>query len=197
MDFTLALASRFELVKHLLRGMQPRNLATGAMAFPANSATVAAYLVDMIPTLKYVPALFIGAGFKRHARESKKLTVKIVELPFQAAKRLFVDGAAPPSYVHDKLGEIDENQDQEHQEKVIQDTAGIMYVGGFDTTTAALGTFILAMLANPDVQKRAQEETDAVVREGYLPSFDDEESLPYVSAIVKEILRWKPVGPIG
>jgi hypothetical protein len=102
----------------------------------------------MIPTLKYVPALFIGAGFKRHARESKKLTVKIVELPFQAAKRLFVsplprvqevakgiqvDGAAPPSYVHDKLGEIDENQDQEHQEKVIQDTAGIMYVGGFDT----------------------------------------------------------------
>jgi cytochrome P450 len=53
------------------------------------------------------------------------------------------------------------------------------------------------MLANPDVQKRAQEEIDAVVREGYLPSFDDEESLPYVSAIVKEILRWKPVGPIG
>jgi cytochrome P450 len=28
-------------------------------------------------------------------------------------------------------------------------------------------------------------------------SFDDEESLPYVSAIVNEVLRWKPVTPIG
>ncbi|KAJ7251340.1 cytochrome P450 [Mycena rebaudengoi] len=155
------------------------------------------YLVDMIPILKYVPAWFIGAGFKRHARESKKLTVKMVQLPFQTTKRLIADGTAPPSYVSDKLQEIDENQDREHQEKVIQDTAGLMYAGGFDTTSAALGTFILAMLANPDVQKRAQEEIDAVVHEGHLPSFDDEESLPYVSAIVKEVLRWKPVTPIG
>ncbi|KAJ7230946.1 cytochrome P450 [Mycena rebaudengoi] len=155
------------------------------------------YLVDMIPILKYVPAWFIGAGFKRHARESRNLTVKMVQLPFKAAKRLVADGTAPHSYVSDKLQEIDMNQDQEHQEKVIQDTAGIMYVGGFDTTSAALGTFILAMLANPDIQKKAQEEIDTVVREGHLPSFDDEESLPYVSAIVKEVLRWKPVAPIG
>ncbi|KAJ7251350.1 cytochrome P450, partial [Mycena rebaudengoi] len=65
-------------------------------------------------------------------------------------------------------------------------------------TSAALGTFILVMLANPDAQKRAQEEIDAVVHEGHLPSFDDEESLPYVSAPVKEVLRWKPSAtPIG
>ncbi|KAJ7242999.1 cytochrome P450, partial [Mycena rebaudengoi] len=155
------------------------------------------YLVDMIPILKYVPAWFIGAGFKRQAREWKKLTDKMVQLPFQAAQRLVTNGTAPPSYVSDKLQDIDENQDREHQEKAIQDTAGIMYVGGFDTTSAALGTFILAMLANPDAQKRAQEEIDAVVHQGHLPSFDDEESLPYVSAIVKEVLRWKPVTPIG
>jgi hypothetical protein len=35
--------------------------------------------------------------------------------------------------VSDKLQEIDENQDREHQEKVIQDTAGAMYLAGFDT----------------------------------------------------------------
>jgi hypothetical protein len=40
--------------------------------------------------LKHVPAWFIGAGFKRHAREMKKLTVKMVQLPFQVAKRLVV-----------------------------------------------------------------------------------------------------------
>ncbi|KAJ7251305.1 cytochrome P450 [Mycena rebaudengoi] len=163
----------------------------------AQAAIPGRYLVDMIPILKYVPAWFIGAGFKRQAREWKRLTDKMVQLPFQAAKRMVTNGTAPPSYVSDKLQDIDENQDQEHQEKVIQDTAGIMYAAAFDTTSAALGTFILAMLANPDVQKRAQEEIDAVVSEGHLPSFDDEESLPYVSAIVKEVLRWKPVTPIG
>ncbi|KAJ7252570.1 cytochrome P450 [Mycena rebaudengoi] len=163
----------------------------------AQAAMPGRYLVDMIPILKYVPAWFIGAGFKRQAREWKRLTDKMVQLPFQAAKRMVTNGTAPPSYVSDKLQDIDENQDQEHQEKVIQDTAGIMYAAAFDTTSAALGTFILAMLANPDVQKRAQEEIDAVVSEGHLPSFDDEESLPYVSAIVKEVLRWKPVTPIG
>ncbi|KAJ7290001.1 cytochrome P450 [Mycena rebaudengoi] len=136
-------------------------------------------------------------GFKRHARESKKFTVRMVQLPFQAAKRLVTNGTAPPSYVSHKLQDIDENQDQEHREKVIQDTVGIMYMGGSDTTTAGLGTFILAMLANPDAQKRAQEEIDAVVHEGHLPSFGDEESLPYVSAIVKEVLRWKPIAPIA
>ncbi|KAJ7251438.1 cytochrome P450 [Mycena rebaudengoi] len=144
----------------------------------AQAAVPGRYLVDMIPILKHVPAWFIGAGFKRQAREWKKLTDKMVQLPFQAAKRLVADGTAPHSYVSDKLQEIDENQHREHQEKVIQDTAGMMYAAGFDTTRAALGTFILAMLANPDVQKRAQEEIDAVVHEGHLPSFDDEESLP-------------------
>ncbi|KAJ7252466.1 cytochrome P450 [Mycena rebaudengoi] len=162
----------------------------------AQAAVPGRYLVDVIPILKHVPAWFIGAGFKRQAREWKKLTDKMVQLPFQAAKRLVADGTAPHSYVSDKLQEIDENQHREHQEKVIQDTAGMMYAAGFDTTRAALGTFILAMLANPDVQKRAQEEIDTVVHEGHLPSFDDEESLPYVSALVKEVLRWKPAIPI-
>ncbi|KAJ7251374.1 cytochrome P450 [Mycena rebaudengoi] len=204
-----------EVMKHIkhMNGALIMSIAYGIDTLPSNDpymetaeATIDAlaqtavpgrYLVDVIPVLKYVPAWFIGAGFKRQAREWKKLTDKMVQLPFQAAKRLVTNGTAPPSYVSDKLQDIDENQDQEHQEKVIQDTAGSMYAAGFDTTGAALGTFILAMLANPEVQKRAQEEIDAVVREGHLPSFDDEEALPYVSAIVKEVLRWKPVAPIG
>ncbi|KAJ7251389.1 cytochrome P450 [Mycena rebaudengoi] len=204
-----------EIMNHIkhMNGALIMSIAYGIDALPSNDPYMATaeaalhaitqaavpgrYLVDVIPILKYVPAWFIGAGFKRHAHETKKLIVKMVQLPFQAAKRLVADGTASPSYVSDKLQEIDENQDLEHQEKVIQDTAGSMYAAGFDTTSAALGTFILAMLANPEVQKRAQEEIDTVVHKGHLPSFDDEESLPYVSAVVKEVLRWKPVGPIG
>jgi cytochrome P450 len=56
---------------------------------------------------------------------------------------------------------------------------------------------VLAMLLNPDVQKKAQEQIDAVVSPGHLPECQDEEALPYVSAILKESFRWRPALPCG
>jgi cytochrome P450 len=72
-----------------------------------------------------------------------------------------------------------------------------MYIGGADTTVSALGTFVLAMLANPTAQQKAQAEIDELTGGRYLPTFEDEVSLPYVSALVKEVMRWENVAPIG
>jgi cytochrome P450 len=55
----------------------------------------------------------------------------------------------------------------------------------------------LAMLAYPETQARAQAEIDAVVGRARLPTFADFPHLPYIRAMVKEILRWRPVGPLG
>lgn len=49
----------------------------------------------------------------------------------------------------------------------------------------------------PNVMKRAQAEIDDVVGRDRLPTFADRENLPYIRAIVKEVLRWRPVGPLG
>ncbi|KAJ7867908.1 hypothetical protein B0H14DRAFT_3441547 [Mycena olivaceomarginata] len=62
---------------------------------------------------------------------------------------------------------------------------------GAYTTVSALGTFILAMLAYPEVQKTAQAEIDSLTGGKYLPSFEGEVSLPYISALVKEVMRWE------
>jgi len=53
------------------------------------------------------------------------------------------------------------------------------------------------MVLYPEAQKRAQKEIDSVVGTGRLPDFDDESSLPFVSALVSEVLRWHPVAPIA
>ena len=53
------------------------------------------------------------------------------------------------------------------------------------------------MVLNPDVMKKAQEELDRVVGKEDLPDFSDEGSLPYIDAVVRELLRWNPPGPIG
>ena len=57
--------------------------------------------------------------------------------------------------------------------------------------------FTLAMVKNPRIWKRAQAEIDAMVGTDRLPEYDDRPSLPYVDAIIRETLRWKPVTPMG
>jgi hypothetical protein len=57
--------------------------------------------------------------------------------------------------------------------------------------------FILAMVLNPHIARRAQEEIDSVVGRDRLPDFDDRTSLPYVEAIMRETMRWEPLVPLG
>lgn len=56
-------------------------------------------------------------------------------------------------------------------------------------TVSALGSFFLAMILYPEAQRKAQEELDRVVGRDRLPEFSDEESLPYITAMMKEVLR--------
>ncbi len=60
-----------------------------------------------------------------------------------------------------------------------------------------MAAFFLVMALYPEVQKRAQAELDAVVGRDRLPDFSDSPSLPYINAIVKELLRWHPAAPLG
>uniref|UniRef100_A0A0W0FW70 Cytochrome P450 n=1 Tax=Moniliophthora roreri TaxID=221103 RepID=A0A0W0FW70_MONRR len=56
--------------------------------------------------------------------------------------------------------------------------------------------FILFMLWYPEVLKKAREEVDRVVGSDRLPTFEDEEQLPYVMACIKELLRCRPPTPL-
>ncbi|KAJ7259505.1 cytochrome P450 [Mycena haematopus] len=55
----------------------------------------------------------------------------------------------------------------------------------------------LAMAIYPDTQKKAQIEIDTVVGTHRLPEFEDRLSLPFVEALYREVMRWKPVTPLG
>lgn len=53
------------------------------------------------------------------------------------------------------------------------------------------------MVLYPGVQAKAQAELDAVVGKGQLPTFGMEESLPYLAAVLKECMRWRPIAPMA
>ncbi|KAF8214432.1 cytochrome P450 [Mycena galopus ATCC 62051] len=157
-----------------------------------------AYLVDTFPILKHIPRWCPGAGFKRQAEEWSKLSRGILELPFAETKRQMDSRMAPPSFTSDSLQALDDpDKEPYYQEHHVKQAAAALYVGGADTTVSALGTFFLAMLAYPEVQRKAQTEIDSLTAGRYLPSFGDETALPYISALVKEVMRWENVTPIA
>ena len=53
------------------------------------------------------------------------------------------------------------------------------------------------MVQYPDVQGRARAETNQVVKNEMMPSMADRTSLPYIDAIIREVLRWYPPAPLG
>ena len=53
------------------------------------------------------------------------------------------------------------------------------------------------MALHPYVVKKAQEELDEVVGNERLPELSDRENLPYISALIKELLRWTCPVPLG
>ena len=72
-----------------------------------------------------------------------------------------------------------------------------MIEAGSETTSSSLNSCIKYLAANPAVQERADKEITAVVGDIRSPTFEDEQDLPYIRAMVKEILRLRPTTNIG
>lgn len=53
------------------------------------------------------------------------------------------------------------------------------------------------MIHYPEAQAAAQAEIDRVVGNDRLPTYHDRDSLPYVEALYKEVLRWQSVAPFA
>ncbi len=91
-------------------------------------------------------------------------------------------------------------REQEEQGLSNEDVANLtsnLIGGGVDTTSSTIITSILAMCVFQDVQRKAQAELDAVVGHDRSPTWSDESSLPYISALVEEALRWRTVTVLG
>lgn len=72
-----------------------------------------------------------------------------------------------------------------------------LFGAGSDTTASTLCSALLALITHPSVLQRAQTELDTVIGPHRLPTFSDEAHLPYIRALCKETLRWRPVAVLG
>ncbi|KAL4072603.1 cytochrome P450 [Scleroderma yunnanense] len=147
-------------------------------------------LLMALPMLEYLPSWFPGAGFKKAGPRSKDIMKTVAEIPYSIAKKQMESNLLQPSLVADIMthGDVEESDGK-------LASAGIFMT--FLQTSSTLKVLVLAMVLNPDVQAKVHAELDTVVGKGVLPTFEYKERLPYLQAILYEVLRWRPVVPLG
>jgi hypothetical protein len=145
--------------------------------------------------------------------EWKKNLEKVADKPYDFVQRRMEAGKHEPSYLANLFKTDGYPTSGSEEELVAKWTAASLYTGGADTvgfasgsnavpadelqTVCSIETFFLAMTLYPQVQRKAQDEIDRVLGAGRLPKVADRASLPYIDAVVKEVLRWHPVAPMG
>lgn len=156
------------------------------------------YLVDVFPFLKHIPKWVPGIQFHKVAAKGRPLAKALVMAPYEEVKRQVKDGVAVPSVASKLLYAVQESDTSNLKEvETVRNVLGNAYLGGADTTVCALFNFTLAMALYPKVQKKARGFIDNVLEGNRLPEFSDVTELPYLTAVVYEILRWHPVTPFA
>ncbi|KAH8806802.1 cytochrome P450 [Flagelloscypha sp. PMI_526] len=149
-----------------------------------------AFLVESLPWMKYLPDIL--APWRVWAKECFREDSELLE-------RLCRDGEAEMKNSHPIPSVaavlMEENTDNFTTREKAWTLVSLILAA--DTVPSALHFFVWAMVKYPQVQKQAQLELDKVVGRERIPNFNDFEQLPYVHAIVMELMRWVPVVPIG
>ncbi|KAM5539712.1 hypothetical protein V8D89_006525 [Ganoderma adspersum] len=156
------------------------------------------YLVESFPILKYVPPWFPGAGFQRQAARWRHTYELVRNKTYDGSIATMRKGPFQHSMVTTMVKEAEEEGTfSAETDDLARGVSAAVYLGGADTTLATIRVFFLAMVLNPEVQKRAHAELDAIIGLNRLPSLRDRGLLPYVQALVMECHRWHPILPLA
>ncbi|GAB1525238.1 hypothetical protein RhiTH_008396 [Rhizoctonia solani] len=166
------------------------NLSRAAM--PTN------FLVNVFPSLRYVPEWLPGAGWKKTAREWRIQYETTVKGLFDWTKARVDSGADEASMIVSFLAEGAKlGLSGEELDDYVSKIAMTLFLGGAETTANTFLGFVMAMMLYPDVQRRAQEEIGTIIGTSRLPELEDRPLLPYTNRLIQEVLRWCPAVPIG
>ncbi|KAJ7741977.1 cytochrome P450, partial [Mycena maculata] len=162
----------------------------------AIAAAPGKWLVDFLPILKYLPSWFPGTQYKKLATYFRAHALTSSRMPYDAVKEQMRKGVMNRSLIASFLEETP-NPTQDEEEFMMFLMADL-YGGGLHSMTSLMTSFFLAMVMNQSAQMKAQAEIDAVCNlHSRLPTFTDKSSLPYVEALVLEVLRWGAPIPLG
>lgn len=175
-----------------------------AMAHAANNATTnggiaGSTVVDVFPLARYLLPSCLSPAL-RHARQSRVAIRTIHDVPWGNSMRDIVAGTAAPSFMKKHYEAWTANAKAGvPQETTLDDLKGAtaaVFIAGGNSTWGTMLTLMLFLTKYRHVQRRVQDELDAVVGEARLPSFDDRPALTYLDAFMQECMRVLPLNPL-
>lgn len=149
--------------------------------------------VDIVPILKWVPERFFGNWITRSRNVGRGMDKLYGRMVSQVMQRRLKSGSRG-SFLD---GILDQQEKLNLTRNQVNFLCGVLMEGGSDTSSSMILAFIHAMIRFPQVQKKAQQQIDAIVGEDRSPLWSDYPDLPYVTMIVKETMRWRPVTPLA
>lgn len=157
------------------------------------------FLAETFPLLAQLPALL--APWKKEVQAMGALegqeNLKLLEMVKSDIARGQQTGAEVPDSLCKLLLELREKEPVPLSETHFSYIPASLFGAGSDTTASTLCSAFLALVTHPSVLRAAHAELDAVVGSARLPTFADEAALPYIRALAKETLRWRPVAVLG
>ncbi|KAF3345839.1 hypothetical protein VD0004_g8335 [Verticillium dahliae] len=151
--------------------------------------------VDFFPMFSRLPAFL--QPWRRSWARMGAFHRSVFQAWWDPVRTAVVDGAAPPSFVRDVLLHPEVRFAGDDEEAMYLATS-VMAAGG-DNTRMTINVFVMAMVTRPEAQARAREEIERVCNDGAslrLPQMSDLPAMPYVAAMIKEVLRWRPTVPV-
>ena len=151
--------------------------------------------VDFFPLLSKLPHFL--QPWRHYWAQMGSFHRRVFQEWWKPVKTAVANGSAPPSFVRDVLLHPDMRYSGDDEEAMYLATS-VMAAGG-DNTRMTINVFIMAMVTRPQAQARARQEIDRVCTDGEslrLPRMTDLSEMPYVGAMIKEVLRWRPTVPI-
>ena len=169
------------------------------MHFMASLNVPGAYLAESFPILKHMPSFL--APWKRnileHAKMEADANMALVEEVKQDLKIGKGEGyKVAPSLTQTLLAVRDE-EGIALPDKDFSFVPASLFGAGSDTTASTMCSAILALVTHPYALEAAHAELDSVIGSDRTPTFEDEAQLPYLRALAKEVLRWRPVAVLG
>ncbi|KAJ4467284.1 cytochrome P450 [Lentinula lateritia] len=178
--------------RNLLPSANPEPSTLSNMAHRFTSAVYpGAHLVEAVPILDYHPPAM--AKWKREAqRDSHHIKAVIKQYYNDAVRNDLQQATLCASLATDQVA-----TGLSDSECLACSHSCVSVETQYMLTSISLSFFLYAMSQHQNVQEQAQIELDRVVGQSRTPKFADMAQLPYVRAIVKEVLRWQPALPLA
>ncbi|KAK1053457.1 hypothetical protein LTS16_001214 [Friedmanniomyces endolithicus] len=171
------------------------------MHFQASLNIPGKYLAETFPSLAKLPnslAPWKGDVQSMGAQEGKA-NVELLEMVKREVATAKAQGNpdAVPDSLCKLLLEMREKEPVPLSETHFSYVPASLFGAGSDTTASTLCSAFLGLVTHPSVLKAAHAELDRVIGADRTPTFADEADLPYIRALAKETLRWRPVAVLG